>query len=413
MPSPVTPQSVLALLPNSSNGACNEIDKLLLQTPQQMVDLVTYMFKTDATVSTAFATDICAALVLIGCAGGTTSTTTAGTGTVTTTTTSTTTDGITTVWYAGTRVEDYRPFGFLGRMCGAEADVPVELWFAGRSAFGTVNIGNGLRTKINDATPIWTGSPSEIFHHRVLAWNPSTQELWTIYQARRRDRTQGVTRLSYIDKVTKATGVAASAVGVAMPLDAEYYSAVWNPAGTILYAARGASGAFADTTPKWAGSGMGHGVIAVINTATGAETSIVSTGLDGGDCRIYSLEYVGNTLYCIGFKPNLFFGTVNPVNGVVTHIADLSLSETSSFIDWYYSGYPYGILSTTLCLVYKGGVMYMLVMDGICAYKNLYRINLSTGETTFVFPLGTDGVWSPIAFDASLGTMPIYLEAGT
>lgn len=409
MPSPVLPQDFLALLPNSSNGACNEIDKMTLQTPQTLLDLAEYLFNENGTVTTEFATDICAALVLIGCAGGTTSTTTAGTGTTTTTTT--TTDAISTVWYAGARVELYGPPGLNGALCDS-AEFQVAAWFAGWGTFGTVTMGNGLRTEINNQTPIWTGTPAEIHHHRILAWNPSTTELWSIYQARRQDRTEGVSKLSYIDRVTKATGVAVSAVGVGMLLDAEYYSAVWNPAGTVLYAARGSKSSFpvVPFEPGWA-SNLVYGAIVRINTTTGAESSEVEVGISGNPCRIYAMEYAGSTLYCIGFDTNLFFGTVNPDNGVVVKIVDITLSE-GNFIDWYYAGADkYGQLSTTLCLLYKSGVMHLLVMDGGCPYKNLYSINVATGDMAFLFPIGTDGAWDP-ADPNTIGTMPLYLEAG-
>ncbi len=421
MASPVVPQDFLALLPNASNGVCNEMDKMTLQTPQTLLDLATYLFNEDGTVTTAFATDICSALVLIGCAGGTTSTTTAGTGTTTTTSTTTNASEPTTVWYVGARNEEFSESG-NAEIC-AGVPTPTLWWYAGRGTFGTMSMTSGLRTEISDACPeptVYT-PPVPILHYRALAWNPSTSDLWCIYQFRRQDKVEGADVLSVLGKVNKATGQLTTANGTAMTLDAEYYAAVWNPAGTIMYAARGSTSGGAYANPAWAGNfsvgpdgNLASGTIVEINS-DGTESNPVITTIEGATCRIYALEYGGSTLYCFGFglsgtiEP--FFGTVDPTNGAVTVIAYLTLSE--GFIDWYYAGAPYGQLSTTVCLLYKNSVMHLLVMDGGCGYKNMYTINTTTGDLTFKFPVGSDGTWDPTLLDASIGTMPLYLEAGT
>jgi hypothetical protein len=114
------------------------------------------------------------------------------------------------------------------------------------------------------------------------------------------------------------------------------------------------------------------GILATINTTTGAITTIgPMTGMDkptGG------MSYVGSTMYAVSSTDNndsrLF--TVNLTTGAATLVANITLSGVQQ--------------ESATALAYANSTMYT-VLNGD---SNLYSINLSTGALTVEFDMGVN-----------------------
>ncbi len=75
MAAPFKPVAAQEAIPNLGLPACSELDKALSSQPLLRSQLVSYLLKSDGTISATFAQDVCDALAKLGCV--TTSTTTA------------------------------------------------------------------------------------------------------------------------------------------------------------------------------------------------------------------------------------------------------------------------------------------------------------------------------------------------
>lgn len=264
--SPVLPADWKALIPNPAGGQCDELDKAILQSPQADFLFQSYMFNSDGSISTAFATDLCTALGLIGCSGGgtTSSTTTSGTGTTTTTTTP-----------------------------AATADV-----FAVCSQSGTLdpNLLISLNLATGVVTPIGGPAALSVYYTLAQAGGLVGSPLYGLaINAPDID-------LMTIDKVTGIESVVAASV--ITPSDGWSPNCMrFNSAGTLLYIE------------------SNDGRLFTMDPTTGAKVIVGSYA-----CKISDMTFVSGVMYAVGtlntdpFTEKLF--TLNLANGVPTVIGD-------------------------------------------------------------------------------------------